>query len=266
VATFFGDLMTNVERDPTKRFSGKADNYVKYRPSYPPAVLDLLRKEAGLSPASVIADVGSGTGKLSILFLEHGNTVYGVEPNDEMRTAGERLLREHGKFVSVAATAEATGLPDNSVDLVAAGQAFHWFEPVAARREFNRILRPGGFVVLVWNDWGRSSSPANRAYEDLLEDFGLFFHQTKHSNASGEEVVERFFAPGHCRQFHFDNHQEYTLSGIRGRLLSSSYAPPPGHPNYAPMMARLESIYDEFQANGRLRIEYDTTVFLGRLA
>jgi SAM-dependent methyltransferase len=258
--------MSNEDRDHTKLFSGKVENYVEYRPPYPPAILELLRTEAGLSPASVMADIGSGTGKLSVLFLDHGNTVCGVEPNDEMRAAAESLLSQHPNFVSVAATAEATGLPDHGFDFVIAGQAFHWFEPAAARREFVRILRPGGCVVLVWNDWGRSSSPVNQAYEDLLVEFGLFFEQTRHSKAIGEDVVDQFFTPGRCRQFHFDNHQEYTLPGIRGRLLSASYAPLPDHPSYEPMMARLERIFEGYQVNGRLRLEYDTTVFLGRLA
>ena len=258
--------MTSAQPDPTQRFTGRAENYAKYRPSYPPAVLELLREEAGLSRESAIADVGSGTGKLSILFLENGNRVYGVEPNDEMRATAERLLAGFANFVSVKATAEETGLREASVDIVTAGQAFHWFEPAAARREFDRILRPGGHVVLVWNDWGGTSSPVNQAYDDLLEEFGLFFRQTKHSNASGEEVVSQFYSPERPHEFHFDNHQEYTLEGTRGRLLSASYAPPPEHPNYAPMLARLERIFQDHQVDGRLRVEYDTVVFVGRLA
>jgi SAM-dependent methyltransferase len=258
--------MTDAVPDPTQRFSGRVDNYVNYRPSYPPAVLQLLHAEAGLSPESVIADVGSGTGKLTILFLENGNTVYGVEPNDEMRTAAEQLFADFPNFVSVAATAEATGLPDNSFDFVAAGQAFHWFEPAAARSEFDRILRPGGHVVLLWNDWSRSSSRVNQAYLAMLEELGLEFAQTRHSSSSGEDAVSRFFAPGSPRQHHFDNHQAYTFEGIRGRLLSASYAPPPDHPDYAPILQRLESIFETYQVDGRLLLEYDTTVFLGRLS
>lgn len=257
--------MNSVQRDPTERFSGKVDSYVRYRPSYPPAVLELLRTEAGLSPESVIADVGSGTGKLSILFLENGNTVYGVEPNDQMRAAGERLLADFPNFVSVAATAEATGLTEESIDFVVAGQAFHWFEPATARREFDRILRSGCHVVLIWNDWSRSSSLVNQAYLAMLEKFSLEFAQTQHSHASGEDAVSRFFAPGRPSQHHFDNHQDYTFEGIRGRLLSASYAPPPEHPNFAPMIERLKSIFEAYQVDGRLRFEYDTMVFLGRL-
>src|SRR5437764_1020077 len=129
-------------RDPTQRFSTRVDNYVKYRPGYPPAIVGLLEAECGLTPESVVADIGAGTGLLAELWLRHGNPVCGVEPNREMREAGARLLAAYPAFTSVDGTAEATTLPDQSVDFVTAGQAFHWFEPVAARREFARILRP----------------------------------------------------------------------------------------------------------------------------
>jgi ubiquinone/menaquinone biosynthesis C-methylase UbiE len=140
--------------DPTQRFTNRVDHYTKYRPPYPRAVLDLLRVKCGLTSTSVVADVGSGTGILSQLFLNNGNRVFGIEPNKEMREAGERRLNDHPRFTSVAGTAEATTLDDDSVDLVTAGQAFHWLDPERTRTEFARILEPGGWVVLVWN-WRR---------------------------------------------------------------------------------------------------------------
>ena len=133
---------------PTERFSTRVENYVKYRPGYPPAVLDLLKAECGLTPASVIADIGSGTGILTRLFLGNGNHVFGVEPNQAMREAGEQLLADFGGFVSVAATAEETTLPDRSADFVTAGQAFHWFNLARTRPEFARDLEAGWLACL----------------------------------------------------------------------------------------------------------------------
>src|SRR5207248_11421403 len=144
--------------DPTRRFSSRVADYIKYRPRYPQSVVELLRDECGLRHAAVVADVGSGTGILSELFLRNGNRVYGVEPNQEMREAGGRLLAAYDNFVSVEGRAEATTLDDRSVDFVTSGQALHWFERDAARREFVRILRPGGWVVAVWNDWNAEAS------------------------------------------------------------------------------------------------------------
>src|SRR4026208_981769 len=141
-----------MDNDPTKRFSKRVENYIQYRPKYPPAVFDFLRNELNLAPSSIIADVGSGTGISSEMFLRNGNTVFGIEPNSEMREAGERNLSQFASFKSIYGTAEATTLEDHSVDFVIAGQAFHWFDRARSRAEFFRILKKNGWVVLIWND------------------------------------------------------------------------------------------------------------------
>jgi ubiquinone/menaquinone biosynthesis C-methylase UbiE len=140
--------------DPTQRFSSRVENYVKYRPGYPPAILDLLRDKCGLTSASTVADIGSGTGILTGLLLKSGARVFGVEPNPDMRAAGERLLAGQANFTSLAGTAEATTLPAQSVGIITAGQAFHWFDREPTRREFQRILQPGG----------SSSKPTNNCW------------------------------------------------------------------------------------------------------
>jgi SAM-dependent methyltransferase len=145
VAAKFELLGRWIRLEPTERFSGRAEGYAKYRPGYPGEVLGLLEERCGFDRVWIVADVGSGTGNLARLFLENGNAVYGVEPNEEMRGAGERALASYERFVSLAGTAEATTLPDGSVDLVSAGQAFHWFDRERTREEFRRILKPGGW-------------------------------------------------------------------------------------------------------------------------
>ena len=145
--------------DPKQRFSGRVEDYARYRPGYPRGVLDLLTSECGLTRDAVVADVASGTGLLAELFLENGNRVFGVEPNSEMRRAGERYLEGYELFTSVAGAAEATTLETSSVDFVVVGQAFHWFDPGPTRAEFVRVLRPGGWVALLWNDIRGGASP-----------------------------------------------------------------------------------------------------------
>jgi SAM-dependent methyltransferase len=181
--------------DPTRRFSDRVDNYVRYRPGYPAEALDILRAETGLTAESVVADVGSGTGILSELFLKHGNTVYGIEPNDDMRQAAERLLRGYPEFHSVAGSAEATTLPAAGVDFVVAGQAFHWFDRPRARAEFARILRPGGWVVLLWNARRVDATPFLRDYEALLQAYSIDYRQVRHENVT-PEVLAGWFADG----------------------------------------------------------------------
>jgi SAM-dependent methyltransferase len=248
---------------PTERFSSRVENYIKYRPSYPPAVVALLEEECGLSGASVIADVGSGTGLLSELFLKHGNRVFGIEPNREMREAGERLLKSYERFESIAATAEATTLPAASVDFVTAGQAFHWFQHEEARREFARILRPEGWVVLLWNERRIASTPFLAAYEHLLLTYGTDYEAVHQQIAP--DTIPSFFRPGNFELRSFENRQAFDFEGLRGRLLSASYVPEAGQPNHEAMLEELRAIFDAHEREGRVVLEYDTTVYYGQL-
>jgi SAM-dependent methyltransferase len=251
-------------KDPTKRFSDRVENYVKNRPSYPREIIRLLEEACALTTEALIADIGSGTGKLSELFLEYGCRVIGVEPNDEMRKGGEQQLAEYANFTSHAGKAEATGLPDASVDFVTAGQAFHWFDTAKTLLEFARILKPGGWAVLVWNSRRRSSSLVMQAYEHLIKTYGTDFKRVSHTRFT-DEVVARFYAPGGFRLKTFEYVQVLDLEGLKGRLLSSSYAPWEGHPNHVPMLERLNEIFEKYQVNGRVTMEYDTEVYYGQL-
>ncbi len=250
--------------DPTQRFSSRVENYVKYRPTYPPAVVELLKDECGLTRDSLVADVGSGTGLLSELFLKNGNRVYGVEPNREMREAGERLLKDDANFVSVDGRAEATTLDERSVDFIVAGQAFHWFDGEKTRAEFRRILKPGGWVVLVWNERRIGASAFAESYEGLFKTYGTDYERVAH-RYTGDEMVQPFFGENVVALKIFDNRQSFDFEGLKGRLLSASYTPEPGHPNFQPMLDELKRIFSEHQTDGQVSIEYDTKVYYGQL-
>jgi ubiquinone/menaquinone biosynthesis C-methylase UbiE len=251
--------------DPTGRFSSRVEAYVRYRPGYPGGVIELVKAECGLTPESVVADVGSGTGILSETFLRLGCRVFGVEPNREMRGAGERLLAGHPRFESVDGRAEATTLPDSSVDFVTAGQAFHWFDRTPAREEFARILKPGGWVVLVWNKRRKTGTPLAEAYERLLLRYGTDYRAVDHENVT-DDVIAAFLQPAVCRLRSFDNRQAFDYEGLEGRLMSSSYAPEPGHPNHGPMLAELRAIFDTHQRDGAVIFDYETQVYFGQLS
>jgi len=240
-------------------------DYVRYRPGYPPALVALLEGECALRVEHVIADIGSGTGLLSKLFLENGNRVLGVEPNTEMRAAGDQFLAEYGNFSSVNGSSESTLLADASVDFVIAAQAFHWFEPLATRREFMRILKPGGWVVVVWNDRRIGETPFGRGYEDLLLRYGTDYEKVKDAYPQAQDL-ESFFGGRNFLQRELENFQEFDFDGLAGRLRSSSYAPREEHANYDPMMAALRGLFEAHQMSGRVRMEYTTQIYLGRLA
>jgi SAM-dependent methyltransferase len=251
-------------QDPTERFTGRVDNYARYRPSYPEEVVSLLLAAGELSPTDVVADIGSGTGKLSELFLRNGNTVVGVEPNRAMREAGERGLSEFPGFRSHDGRAEATGLDDASVDLVVAGQAFHWFDPHGTRRELARITRPGGRLALVWNVRRGGASPFMGEYEAFLRRHGKDYRRIKHKWID-EEVIRPLYADGDPRVARLDHRQELDYDGLRGRLLSSSYAPAETEPGHEPMMHALRELFERHREGDHVAIVYETTLFHGTL-
>lgn len=245
------------------RFNDRVENYVAYRPSYPAGLIDFLRDELGATRGATVADVGAGTGMLSELLLKDGCAVICVEPNDGMRAVAESRLQSYPNFKSVRGTAEATTLESASVDLVTAAQAFHWFDAERSRAEFRRILKPNGSVALLWNMRRTNSTPFLRDYEQLLREFGTDYAQVNCEQVS-EERIALFFGGGFGVRS-FDNFQSVDFESLRGRLLSSSYVPLAGHPDYEPMLARLRQLFDAHQQDGRVVIEYDAKVYHGRL-
>lgn len=247
----------------TSRFSDRVENYVRYRPGYPPEVLQTLTAECGLQPQHVVADIASGTGIWTRLLLDRGNLVYGVEPNAEMRAAGERLLCDYTRFRSIAGTAEATTLPGESVDFLTAAQAAHWFDRANARKEFTRILKPGGWLVLMWNERVTDSTPFLREYEQMLLQYGTDYEDVRHERTTDE--VNQFFDPAHFEQRVFDMEQRCDYAGAEGRLLSSSYAPGPQHPNYAAMLHQMRRIFEAHAGNGEIEFAYKTRLYFGQI-
>lgn len=247
----------------TRRFSDRVENYVLYRPGYPAEVMQALRNECGLSPNHVVADIASGTGIWTRLLLENGNSVFGVEPNAEMREAGERLLSAFAGFTSVSGTAEATTLADQTADFVTAAQAAHWFERAQARREFARILKPGGWLALLWNERVTDATKFLRDYEQLLLTHGTDYQDIRHEHTTS--AVNEFFDPAPFQERVFESRQEFDYRGVEGRLLSSSYAPGPDHPQHSPMLRELLRIFDDSAVKGRVCFEYKTRLYFGRL-
>jgi SAM-dependent methyltransferase len=248
---------------PTERFSTRVANYARYRPSYPQAAIELLSARCGLSPTAVVADLGSGTGILSERLLASGAQVIGVEPNDGMRAAAQARLGTNARFRSVGATAEATTLPGGSIDLLVAGQAFHWFEPEAARREALRVIRDGGWGALLWNERPAQASPFLADYEALLLQHAAEYARISASRA--DEASMRGFFGGTMERATFPNQQTLDFEGLKGRLLSSSYAPEPGHPEYEPMMAGLRAVFSRHERDGEIVFPYQTLVYFAQL-
>ena len=247
----------------TVRFGDRVADYLRSRPGYPAELLDVLAQHCGLNSASVVADVGAGTGLLTRLFVDAGNPVFAVEPNREMRIALETMHPPSPTFASVDGCAEATGLPDAAVDIVTAAQAFHWFDRPRARAEFARILQPGGWVVLIWNDRRLDATPFLRGYEDLLVRLCPDYLRVVHRNVD-HAALEAFYAPCRFDQVVLDNRQTFDWEGLVSRHLSSSFVPNSGAAREINLTA-LRSLFDATAVDGTVVFEYDTRIFFGRL-
>ncbi len=258
--TFF---ILNFMSDNTKRFSNRVDNYVKYRPSYPAEIIAFLENEMQFNKNFVVADIGSGTGILSKIFLDNGNAVYGVEPNEAMRKKAEEILQDFSLFKSINATAEQTTLQNSSIDVITAAQAFHWFDAVKTKTEFKRILKPNGYCVLIWNE--RSVASAfEKAYEQLLFDYAIDYKKVNHKNID-EKKIAAFFSPHSFIQRSFINKQVFDFEGLKGRLLSSSYSPAENHPEHNAMIEALMNIYSLYNQNNTVQFNLETKVYIGNL-
>ena len=225
--------------------------------------MELLKSECGLTRDSIVADVAFGTGIFTRLLLENGNRVMGVEPNDNMRRAGEEFLGRYPRFTSMPGTAEATTLPEKSIDIVTVAQAAHWFDPEKARREFMRILKPCGWTVLLWNDRRTDSTEFQRQYEQLLKRYGTDYEEVRQRGMI--LAIEAVFAHSSFKTREFEYSQTFDYEGLKGRLLSSSYAPQQGEEQHEPMLGELRRIFDEHQLNGRISFDHDTRVYYGQL-
>lgn len=247
----------------TERFSNRVENYVKYRPGYPPEMLELFKREMNLQSSSIVADVGAGTGISAKVFLENGNKVFGVEPNAAMRAASEEFLREFPAYTSVDGTSEETTLANGAIDFVISAQAFHWFRPAPTRAEFKRILKEGGYVALIWNERQLDSTEFMIEYEAFLNYFATDYNEVRHENVKPDDIREFFQTD--FRQGAFQMSQVFDYAGLEGRVLSSSYTPTAENPLFEPMLKELKRLFTKHEKDGKIHIFYDTNIYYGHI-
>jgi len=239
-------------------FSDRVDYYAAYRPGFSSSLLAFIVERCALTPKAVLADLGSGTGALASLFLEYGNTVFAVEPNAAMRIAAEQSLSNFNGFRSVAASAEATMLPTASLDLVTVGRAMQWFDAEAALTEMSRILRPGGWAVVVWNEM--RPSPQVSTYRDIVRTYCSNYDVMAERRQAARDLLER-------RGFGFENlenRQQLSLMQLKGLVLSLSGSPGPGHMLHEEMLRSVEELFTTYAADGHVNFDFDTMVYYGR--
>ena len=250
---------------PTERFSDRAAVYTRGRPPYPDAIVAHLRGVGALAADGVVVDLGVGTGLSAEPFLRAGHSVIGVEPNAAMRAVGDERLGHYGRYLSVNGRAEETTLAAHCAHLVIAGQAFHWFDPARAGMEARRIVVPGGWAALIWNDRPAVGTPFLEGYEALLKAYGIDYENVAHRHVD-EDAINRFFAPMRSRVAYFDNPRALAREDLVALVGSASYMPPPGHPRHAAMSAALEHLFDTHAVAGWVEMRYRTRMHYGSLA
>jgi SAM-dependent methyltransferase len=245
--------------DSTQRFSDRVEAYLAGRPRYPTAAVAYLRARGALHDGSVVADVGVGTGLSAEVFLAAGCTVVGIEPNAPMRAAGVEYLAAYPAYSVRDGTAEATGLEARSVDMVIAAQAFHWFDPARFRAEALRILRPGGWAALIWNDRDTRGTPFLSGYEELLLEFGNDYRAIRYRH-EGTEAIPVFFGGQAPAAAEFPHQRQLDWTALAALAGSASYLPGPGAPNHAALMSALRALFDAHAADGRVVMRYTCRV------
>ncbi len=250
--------------DPTKRFSGRVDNYVKYRPGYPVEVITFLQNECDLSRQSIIADIGSGTGIFTKLLLDKGYKVYAVEPNADMQAAARQYLGDDKNFIPVDGSAEATMAASNSIDLIVCAQAFHWFNNEKTRAEFKRVLKNDGQVALIWNNRLAGVDDFSIAYENILKQDSIDYNKVNHRNISDIDF-KAFFKDGKYKTAKFPNVQVFDEDGLLGRAFSSSYVPAEGTDDGEKFRRVLKDIFARYNENRAVSFHYQTEVYLGKV-
>ncbi len=247
----------------TERFSDRVSNYIKYRPSYPDELIDTLASICHLDSQSIIADIGSGTGKFSKLLLDKNYRVVGVEPNKEMREVAEHQFSKLNNFISIEGESEETSIKSSSVDLITVAQAFHWFNRKKTRKEFERILKPTGYIALIWNQ-RNLDFPFQKEYDQMLREYATDYNTVNHMSLTIEDFVD-FYNPGEISTFEFVNTQYFELDGFLGRMQSSSYTPKTGTKEYEALIKAAENLFNKFENKGSIRFEYETFLYLGKL-
>ena len=246
--------------EPLTRFSDRAEHYARHRPTYPQTLYDDLRQAATLTPEAHVADIGSGTGLLAKLFLDNGHPVIGVEPNAPKRAAGDAFLSAYPEFRSLDGAAENLPLDAASVDLLVAGQAFHWFQPADFRREALRVMRPGGQAALIWNRRDERD-PFVQAYEQLLDDLAVDYYKADPKHRLRQESILEFFHSQNSVYTTFPNPLSFDWDGLQGLASSQSYVPLPDHANHAPFFIRLRELFDQHQQNGAVTLALVTHLY-----
>lgn len=244
--------------DPKQRFSDRVADYIKYRPKYPKEIIPILKEAIGLTPAGTVADIGAGTGFLTELFLANGNKTYAIEPNQAMREAATDLYGHYPNLEVINGSAEATTLADYSMDITIAAQAFHWFDQDVTKKEFDRILKPGGHIVLIWN--ARKDDIAfSKGYDDILTSYLPEYSTLDHRNVD-DHAIEQFFSPQKMGKAILPNEQVFDKPGFTGRVLSSSYVPKSGAV-HEKIMQEIEALFDRYQQGGQVSFKYDTLIY-----
>ena len=233
----------------TERFSGRVEAYLAYRPRFPRGIIAFLREHGALPEDAVVADVGAGTGMLAEIFLEAGHRVIAVEPNAEMLQACRELASQRPALEVVEGTAEATTLPDASVDLIAVGRAMHWFDWPRAHREFERILRPGGWVLVATNGHRDSGAAVSNRLSEILRKWRTDSVEAD-TRRDFKERLQEFLDTSSWQRTTLHHSMTVDFATLLGYAESLSAIPRPGERGYEGMVAELRAVFAEYQRDG----------------
>lgn len=249
-----------------KLFDNKAVLYAANRPSYSPHVLKYLQKDLGLAPTALGADIGCGTGQLTKILAGYFNLLYAVEPNESMMAECQKCLCGCKNVHYIHRCAESTGIIDHTLDYITVAQAFHLFHNTETLQELKRILKPNGYLIIIYNMKNHSSNLFLKNEEVLLKYCPLYKRNFHSMEFKTESFADCFTEDSYqYRQFSNDNTEYLDCDTFINRTLSASYAIPIENPSFPVFVKELEKVFTKFSVNQKIKMELSTVIYSGHL-
>ena len=257
------DMKYNVEKDSKKFYSGKQDDYSKYRPTYPIELFDFLSKEYNIKNKELV-ELGAGTGIFSKIVSSYCQKLYYVEPNADMINKGKDFCKDCSNIEFINKSAESTELPEKSVDMILAVQSFHWFDKTNVKKEVNRILKPNGDFAIIWNDWEADNNTFGKEYFSYISTWNnkLTGKKYQHKNVDDRK---NFFQNGKYKTYTFSHSKNYTLNMVIGLSKSLSYAPKEGDEYYNEFIEGIIDIFNKYKKDDIVRFDFNTEMYIGKI-
>ena len=248
--------------DNINKFNKMQNDYSKYRPNYSNEAIEYILNLQNVDNEFKVADIGAGTGKLSLPFVKRGLKLYGIEPNKDMYEKLLENMKEYSDFFGILGYSEKTYLDNKSIDLIVVGQAFHWFNIDEFKIECKRVLKDDSYIAILYNNGDYSKEVINKIHE-LSRRYCPEYKGSSGGLYNNEDIFNNFFKE--YNKIIFKNDYKLTLDQFIGLNFSASYAPKENEENHDIYLSKLEEVFNTYQEDGYLTMPNNTILRIGKI-